>query len=84
VNRAEILTKVGESIDSVLGQPDLVITMRTTAQDVEGWDSFNHVNIVVAIESQFGIKFNTAEVEQLRAVGEFVKLIEEKLAKKRK
>lgn len=80
MNRTEILEKVGRSIASVLDQPDLVVTMRTTAEDIEGWDSFNHINIVVAIEDQFGIQFNTAEVEQLRAVGEFVKLIEEKLA----
>jgi acyl carrier protein len=80
VNRADILAKVAASIASVLDQPNLVVTMRTTADDVEGWDSFNHVNIVVAIESQFGITFNAAEVEELRAVGEFVKLIEEKLA----
>jgi acyl carrier protein len=80
MNRAEILSKVGDSISSILDQPNLVVTMRTTAEDVEGWDSFNHVNIVVAIESRFGIKFNAAEVEELRAVGEFVNLIEKKLA----
>jgi acyl carrier protein len=57
--------------------------MRTTAEDIEGWDSFNHVNIVVAIESRFGIKFNAAEVEELRAVGEFVNLIEKKLAQRK-
>jgi len=79
VKRTEILAKVAETIASVLDQPNLVVTMRTTAEDIEGWDSFNHVNIVVAIESQFGINFNAAEVEELRAVGEFVNLIEKKL-----
>lgn len=83
MNRAEILQKVAASISSILDQPDLVITMRTTAEDVVGWDSFNHVNIVVAIESQFDIKFNAAEVEELREVGEFVKLIEKKLAERK-
>jgi len=62
----------------VLDQPHLAITMRTTADEVEGWDSFNHVNIVVAIENEFGINFNTAEMEELREVGEIVKLIEAK------
>jgi acyl carrier protein len=69
---------VGQCIASVLDQPNIAVTMRTTADDVEGWDSFSHVNIVVAIETQFGIKFNAAEVGQLRGVGDFVKLIEEK------
>lgn len=83
MNRTEILQKVATSIASVLDQPDLAITMRTTAEDVEGWDSFNHVNIVVAIESQFDIQFNPAEIEELRGVGEFVKMIEKKLAEKK-
>jgi acyl carrier protein len=83
VNRTEILEKVAASITSVLDKPNLEVTMRTTAEDVEGWDSFNHVNIVVAIESQFGVKFNAAEAEEVRAVGEFVRLIEKKLAKKK-
>jgi acyl carrier protein len=80
VNRTEILEKVAESIRSILDLPNQQITMRTTAEDIEGWDSFNHINIVVAIENQFGVKFNTSEVEEVRAVGEFVKLIEKKLA----
>lgn len=80
MNRAEILGKLAQTIKSILDQPDLVITMRTTAEDVEGWDSFNHVNIIVAIESEFGIKFNAAEVEELRAVGEFVELIDKKIS----
>jgi acyl carrier protein len=83
MNRAEILAKVADSIASILDQPNLVVTMRTTAEDIEVWDSFNHVNIVVAIESRFGIKFNAAEVEELRAVGEFVNLIEKKLAQRK-
>lgn len=82
MNRTQILEKLSRIIASVLDQPNLVVTMRTTAEDVEGWDSFNHVNIVVAIESEFGINFNAAEVEQLRAVGEFVRLIEQKLAQR--
>jgi acyl carrier protein len=80
VNRTEILDKVADSIRSILDLPNQEITMRTTAEDIEGWDSFNHINIVVAIENQFGVKFNASEAEELRAVGEFVKLIEKKLA----
>ena len=50
---------------------------------MEGWDSFNHINIVVAIESKFGIKFHTAEVEELRNVGDLVELVEKKLANRK-
>jgi acyl carrier protein len=49
---------------------------------VEGWDSFNHINIIVGAEMEFGVKFNASELEELKNVGDFVALIEKRLAKK--
>jgi acyl carrier protein len=46
-----------------------------TAEDVEGWDSMNHIFIVVEIERRFGIKFQAAEMEELRNVGELAALV---------
>jgi acyl carrier protein len=76
----QILAEVSEIIRDVLDQPNLQISAATTARDVEGWDSFNHINIVVAVESRFGIKINTAEIEELKNVGEFVELVKRKLS----
>lgn len=75
----QILTQVRDIIADVLDQPDLQIDAATSATDVEGWDSFNHINIVVAMERHFGIKVNTAEIEDLRNVGELVALVGRKL-----
>ena len=80
MEKAEILSKVRDTIADVLDLPELTVTMQTTAENVEGWDSFNHINIVVAIEREFGIKVHTAEIEELRNVGELVELIDKKLA----
>jgi acyl carrier protein len=77
VNRDEIFRQVRDIISEVLEQPDLQVTAETKADDVEGWDSFNHINIVVAIEARFGIKVRTAEIEELRNVGELVDVVEE-------
>jgi acyl carrier protein len=60
----------------------IVLTPETTAADIEGWDSFNHINLIVATEARFGIKFRTAELEGLHNVGHLVRLIQEKLAAK--
>jgi acyl carrier protein len=79
VDKAEILTEVTDIIRDVLDLPDVPITLETTAETVDGWDSFNHINIVVAIESHFHIKIHTAEVEELKNVGELVDLVQEKL-----
>jgi len=78
-----VLSKISTIIRDVLDEPSLDITLQTTAADVEKWDSFNHINITVAIEMAFGIKFKTAEVEELRNVGELVALTEKKLAAKK-
>jgi acyl carrier protein len=51
-----------------------------TAGDVPEWDSFNHINLIVATEAEFGIKFQTAEIESLKNVGHFEELIAKKLA----
>jgi acyl carrier protein len=83
VDKAEILSKVRDTIADVLDLPELTVTMQTTAENVEGWDSFNHINIVVAIEREFGIKVHTAEIEELRNVGELVELIDKKLASRK-
>ena len=58
----------------------LVLTPGLTAASVPEWDSFNHINLIVAIEARLKIKFQTAELESLNTVGRMVDLIEKKLA----
>jgi acyl carrier protein len=83
VNNDEIYAEVRTIIAEILDQPDLQVSADTKADEVEGWDSFNHINIVVAVEAHFGIKINTAEIEELRNVGELVELIERKRKKQK-
>jgi len=79
VESMQILEKLTAIIHDALDDQKLVLTPETTAADVPAWDSVAHINIVVATEMGFGIKFKTAELEQLRNVGDFVSLIEQKL-----
>ncbi len=58
----------------------LVLTPTMTAATVPEWDSFNHINLIVAVEARFKIKFQTAELESMGSVGHLVELIEKKLA----
>jgi acyl carrier protein len=58
----------------------IVLTPELTAADVPEWDSFNHINLIVAVESHFKIKFQTAELESMNTVGHLADLIEKKLA----
>jgi len=58
----------------------IVLTPGLTATGVPEWDSFNHINLIVAVESRFGIKFQTAELESMHTVGHLADLIQAKLA----
>lgn len=62
--------------DSLVLRPDL------TANDVATWDSLTHINLIVAVEKEFRIRFTTAEVSGLKNVGEMEVLINAKLARR--
>ncbi|MFM0247335.1 acyl carrier protein [Paraburkholderia sediminicola] len=79
----DILAALNDIFQDVFDDPNLVVTPATTAHDVDGWDSFNNINIFVAAEMRFGLRFDTAELENLQNVGELVRLISRLLAEKR-
>jgi acyl carrier protein len=70
----------------VFDDPDLVLTDQLTAADVDGWDSMSHIDLLIAVERHFGIRFATAEMSRLKDpdqnVGTFVDLIHQKLQAK--
>ncbi|MCK9613710.1 MAG: acyl carrier protein [Bacteroidales bacterium] len=49
---------------------DIKISPETTANDIDGWDSLSHLNLVVAVEKNFGIKFKDEEIDKWKTVGE--------------
>lgn len=65
----------------VFGDPSLVITRATTANDVEDWDSLTHMTLVMVLEKTFKIKFALGELQSLQNVGEMFDLINKKLAR---
>jgi acyl carrier protein len=75
-----IIDRVTETARMIFDNDDLVLTRGTTAQDVDGWDSLTHINLIVALEREFKIKFTTAEVTGMKNVGELSDLIARKTA----
>jgi acyl carrier protein len=76
----EIYAQLTTIFHDLFDDDTLVLTPDLTAAEVPDWDSFNHINLIVAIETRFKIKFKTAELEQLHTVGHLVSLIQTKLA----
>lgn len=65
-----------------LSLDDMPITAETLASQVPGWDSLRHVQILAAVEKEFGIRFKSLEVLRLKNIGELQALVDKKLALK--
>jgi len=73
---AEQLTQI---FRLVFANQELTIAPEMTPNDIEGWDSMAHVNLLAAVEARFKIKFATKELSSLRTVGDLADLIDSKL-----
>ena len=74
----ERLTKVFRQVfqnDSIVSNTDL------TADDVDEWDSFSHINLIIAIEIEFGIEFKQNEIQNFENVGALMQCISDKISK---
>jgi acyl carrier protein len=80
LSRDEILSSVTEIMRDVFDLDDLDVSLETTAEDVEEWDSLSHIRLIVASERKFGFKFKNSEIESLKNVGELVNLVAIKVA----
>jgi acyl carrier protein len=65
----EILSKLTSILRDLLLDDSIVLTMETQRDEVPRWDSFNYINFIVAVEIEFGTKFNVADIESFANVG---------------
>ncbi|MEA4840882.1 MAG: acyl carrier protein [Bacteroidales bacterium] len=72
MERVEILTRVQDIFRDLLDDESIVLTSETMADDVEGWDSLTHIQLIVAIEKSFKIKFTSREILSWKNVGEMI------------
>ncbi len=79
MEKSEILEKITEIFKDTLDNDDIVLTYDTTANDVEDWDSLNHIQLVVAVEKQFKIRFASQEIQKWDTVGDMVNSVHAKL-----
>lgn len=76
----EIKNRATEVFRDVLDNDRIVLLRETTADDLEEWDSLAHINIIVAIEKEFKVKFDLMDIKPLRNVGQFLDLIQSKVS----
>ena len=79
MSREEVYEGVNEVFRRIFDDDSITVNDATTSADIEDWDSLEHINLVVAIEKRFKIKFNMGEVNGFKNVGEMVDTIMSKL-----
>ncbi|SEQ16564.1 acyl carrier protein [Lachnospiraceae bacterium NE2001] len=75
MTREEVYERLNNVFRDVLDDESIELQDETVADDVDGWDSFEHINIIVAVEEEFGIKIPMGKVLTMKNVGEMVDII---------
>ncbi len=75
MTREEAYERLNRVFREVFDDEEIVLQDTTTADDIEDWDSFEHINLVVAVESEFSFKIPMGKVITMKNVGEMVDII---------
>ena len=83
MERGDLIGEVQEIFRESFDDDELELAESVTAADIPGWDSLMHINLIIAIENHFGIKFATAEISELKNeeknVGSLLDLVAQKI-----
>ncbi|MBR6328072.1 MAG: acyl carrier protein [Lachnospiraceae bacterium] len=79
MTREEIFSIVTDIFRDVFDDDTLEIGETTNAEDIEDWDSLEHIELVINMEKKFSLKFNIKEVNKLENVGQMVDMIQRML-----
>jgi acyl carrier protein len=75
---ADIIERLNEVFQNVFDDDDITVDRDTTADDIDDWDSLEHIRLIAAVEREFGIKFTMKEVSAMKNVGEMIDIIAER------
>lgn len=75
MEKTQVLAEVQDIFRDVLDNEDIEINFETVADDIEEWDSLSHIQLIVAIEKHFHIKFNSKELMEWKTVSDMIDCI---------
>ena len=78
MNRNDIIKRLNDVFRDVFDDSSIVVTDKTTSADIEDWDSIEHINLIGAVEDEFGLRFKMKEVSGMKNVGETIDIISER------
>ena len=77
---AEIRARLTTIFRDTFDDESIEVHDAMTAAEVDEWDSLNHINLILAVERGFDVRFKTSEIGNLANVGEFIAVLKAKLA----
>ena len=75
MTREEVYETLNGVFKDVFDDESITVNDETTSDDIEDWDSLEHINLIAAVEQEFGVKFNMGQVVSMKNVGEMVDII---------
>ncbi|MBT6601547.1 MAG: acyl carrier protein [Nitrospina sp.] len=79
MERADLIDRITSIFREVFDDDSLVLSPEMSADDIDDWDSLSHIRLIVSHEKEFGVKFKTTEIGDIRNVGGFIDLLKSKL-----
>ena len=78
LNEQDVMLRLTKIFRSVFDDKRIVISRRTVSDDIDDWDSLEHINLISAVENEFKMKFKMKEVSGMKNVGEMIDIISER------
>lgn len=78
MNTKEIYERLGSVFQDVFDDKDIQLTSSTTADDIDDWDSIEHITLISAVEDEFKMRFTMGEVSGMKNVGEMAEIIQQR------
>ena len=78
MNENEIIPRLNSVFRDIFGDDSISVSANTTSADIEDWDSLAHINLMDAVENEFGLRFKMREVSSMKNVGDMINLIAER------
>lgn len=75
MKRKEIISQLNEIFEDIIDDGPVFLTETSTSNNVDGWDSLAHIQLIVAIEKTYNIKFTSDEISTWKNVGEMIDCI---------
>lgn len=80
MTREEVFETLNGVFQDVFDDESITVNEATTAEDIDDWDSLEHINLIAAVEQEFGMKFTMGQVVTMKNVGEMADIIMSQIA----